>query len=67
MGVTAKDIKKEDRLCMKSLSPEQRHSAKGVFQIHSILPDVNSSNDIEILQVRVNIKETEHDTTFEIC
>ena len=41
-------------------------SAKGVSQIHSPVSGVDFSNNILILQVRVNIKKTEHDTTFEI-
>ena len=49
---------------MKSL---QRHiSAKGVYQIHSPVSGVKFPNNISIPKVRVNIKKTEHDTTFEM-
>ena len=44
----------------------RRHSSKGVFQIHPPVSDFNFSNNISELQVRANIRETEHDTTFEI-
>ena len=43
-------------------------SAKGVSQTKIHPPDsgVNFSNNMSIPQVRVNIKKTEDDTTFEI-
>ena len=43
----------------------QRHSAKGVFRIYHPVAGVNFPNNISISLVRVNIRETEHDTTFE--
>ena len=44
---------------------DQRHSAKGVFQIDHPVAGANFSNNISMSLVRVNIRETEHDTTFE--
>ena len=64
MQVTTKDIKKEGELCMKSPPPEVWRE-KGVFQIQPPISGVNFSNKISIPQVRVNMRETEHDTTFE--
>ena len=46
--------------------PQRHISAKSVSQIHPSVSGVNFSNNISIPQVRVNIKKTEHDTTFEI-
>ena len=64
MQITTKDINKEDRLCMKS-SPEETQCAKGVFQIQPPISGANFSNNISTPQVRVNMRETEHDKTFE--
>ena len=47
-------------------TPTQKHSEKGVFQIHPPVSSVNFSNDRSIPQVRVNIMESKHGTTFEI-
>ena len=47
-------------------SPQRRHSEKGVFQIHSSVSGLNFSNNISVTQVRLNMRETERDTTFEI-
>ena len=44
--------------------PERHISAKGVSQIHPPVSDVNFSSNISIPRVRVDIKKTEHDTTF---
>ena len=63
MQVTTKDVKKEDRLCMKSPPPEA-DCAKGVFQIQMPISGVNFSNNMSKLQARVNMSETEHDTKF---
>ena len=38
-----------------------RHSTKGAFQIYSPVSRLNISNNISLPQVRVSIKETEHD------
>ena len=46
--------------------PQRHISAKGVSQIHPPVFGVNFSNNISIPQVRVNIKKTKHNTTFEI-
>ena len=43
----------------------RRHSAKGVSQIDPV-SGFNFSNNISISQVRINIREGEHGTTFEI-
>ena len=43
-----------------------RHSGKVVFQIHSPVFGLNLPNNISVPQVRVNIREIEHDTIFEI-
>ena len=45
---------------MKLHPPE---CAKSVFQIQP--PSINFSNNVSISQVKVNMNETEHDTTFE--
>ena len=45
--------------------PQRHISAKGVSQIHPPVSSVNFSNNISIPQVRVSIKKTEHDTSFE--
>ena len=37
-----------------------------ISQIHLPVSGVNLSNNISIPQVRVNIKKTEYDTSFEI-
>ena len=50
---------------MKSPTPEAQ-CTEGVFQIQSPICDVYFSNNILILQVSVNKKETELDLTFEI-
>ena len=60
--ITTKDIEKEDRICMKSPPKE----AKVAFQSHSPVSGLSFSNNISVTQVRVNIKETGHDTTFKI-
>ena len=44
---TTKNIRKEDRLCMKSPTPEPL-CAKGVFQIQPCISGVNFSNIISI-------------------
>ena len=64
--ITAKDIKKEDKHCMKSPPQLSKHCVKGVFQIHPPVSGVNFTNNTSIPQFRVNVKETDHDTTFEI-
>ena len=53
------------RLSMKSY-PQRHISAKGVSQIHPPVSGVNFSNNVLIHWVKVNIKKTERDTTFEI-
>ena len=64
MRITTEDIKSEDRLCMKSNL--RRNSEKGVFHIHFPFSGLNFSNNIPVPQVRFNVSETEHNTTFEI-
>ena len=64
MQVTTKDVKKEERLCMKSPPPEVE-CKKGVFQVQTLVSGVIVSNDMSISQAIVNMNETEHDTTFE--
>ena len=62
--VTNKDIKKEDRLCMKS--PPQIYSVQRViFKFKALISGVNFSNNISITQIRVNMTEIKHDKTFE--
>ena len=56
--MTTKDIKREIQ--------GRRHSAKGIFQIHSPVSGLNLSNNISVPRVRVNIREIERDITFEI-
>ena len=60
LRITTKDIKKEDRLCIESPPPDT------FFQIHPYVFRVNFSNNISIPLVRFIIRETEHDTAFEI-
>ena len=48
---------------MKSSPPEVWY-AKGVFQIEPLISSVNFSN-ISVTQVKLNMRETEHETTFE--
>ena len=64
MQVTTKDVKKEDRLSMKS-PPSEVECEKGVFQIQAPVSGVNFSDNMSIPKARVNTSETEHDTTFE--
>ena len=64
MQVTTKNIKKEDRLCMKLTVPKAL-CTKGIFQIQPPISGANFSNNISIPQFRVNMKEIEHDKTFE--
>ena len=54
--VNTKNIKKEDRFCMKSLARETQ-CAKGVFQIQLRISGISFSNNITIPKLR--------DTTFE--
>ena len=65
MPIIAKDIKKEDMLCIKS-QPKERHNAKDFFQVHPPVSSLHFSNNISVPKVRINIRETGHDTTFEI-
>ena len=44
--------------------PLEKYCAKDVFQIQTPISSVNFSNNISIPQVRINIRETKHDTTF---
>ena len=60
LRITTKDIKKEDRLCIESPPPDT------FFQIHPYVFRVNFSNNTSIPLVRFIIRETEHDTAFEI-
>lgn len=62
MQITTKIVKKEDRLGMKT----ETGCAKGVFQNQLPIYDVNISNNKSIPQARVNMNETEKDTTLEI-
>ena len=55
--ITTKDIKEEDRLCMKPPTQARRHSVKGVFQVHLPVSGLKLSNNILVLQVKVNIRE----------
>ena len=64
LQVNTKDIKKGDRLCMKSSIPEAQCS-RGVFQIQHPICSVNFSNNISVPQLKVSTRETEHDMTFE--
>ena len=50
---------------MKSPTPEAQ-CAEGVFQIQARICDFYYSNNISIPQVRINKRETELDSTFEI-
>ena len=62
--ITSFLLKKEDRLYMKSPSPEAEY-AEGVLQIQSPVCGVNFSNNILTTQVRINETETEFESTFE--
>ena len=64
MQVTTKDVKKEDRLRMKSPPPEAEWE-KGIFQIQTLVFGVNFSNNMSISQASVNMSGIEHDITFE--
>ena len=48
------------------LTQGRRHNAKGVLQIHPPVFGLNLLNNISVPWVRVNIREIERDTTFEI-
>ena len=63
--ITIKDIKKEDRICMKSL-PKEGDIVQKVFFKSIPVSGLNLSNNISGPQVRVYIRENERDTTFEI-
>ena len=65
MQVTTKDFKKKIDFAWNLHFPKVE-CAKGVFQIQQPISDVNFSNNMSIPQARVNMSETEHDTTFEI-
>ena len=62
MPITTKDIRKEGR----HENPIQGDIVQGAFQIHLSVSGFNFSNNMPVPQVTVNIRETEHDTTFEI-
>ena len=62
--VATKDIKKEEGFT-RNLHPPETYCVKGVFQIQTTISCVNVSVNISIPQIRVNLRETEHDTTFE--
>ena len=63
MRITTKNTKKEGF----ERNPHPRwHSGIGFFQINPPVAGLNISNNISIPLVRVNIRENEHDTTFEI-
>ena len=64
--ITMKDIKKDDRLCMKSLPQEGGIMQRVFLEIHLPVAGLNLSNNISVPQVRVNIREIERDTSFEI-
>ena len=66
MRITTKDIKKEDKLCMKSQPKEEGMVQRVFFKFNPPVSDLNLSNNISVPQVRVNIREIEHDATFEI-
>ena len=63
--ITIKNIKKEDRICMKSV-PKEGDIVQRAFFKSIPVSGLNLSNDISGPQVRVYIRETERDTTFEI-
>ena len=48
-----------------NLHPLEGECANGVFQIQPFISGDNLSNNMSIPQARVNMNETEHDTTFE--
>ena len=52
---------KKDRFFMKSPTPE----VEGFFQIQPPIYGVNFSNNNPIHQLKVKIREAEHETTFE--
>ena len=66
MQITTKDIKKEDRLCMKSLPKEGGAVERVFFKFITLFSGLNLSNNIPVPQVRVNMKEVGRDATFEI-
>ena len=66
MRITTKDIKKEDRLYITFPPKEGGIVQRVFFQFISAVSGLNLSNNISVPQVRVNMRETEHDTTFEI-
>ena len=66
MRITTKDIKKEDRLCMKSPAKEDGLVQRAFFKFIPLVSGLDLSNNISVPQVRVNIRKIEHDTTFEI-
>lgn len=50
---------------MKSPTPEAQCAMQ--FQMQPPFYGFHFPNDISITQVRVNMRETEHDTIFETC
>ena len=66
MRITTKDIKKEDRLRMKSRPKEEGLVQRVFFKFIPFVSGLDLSNNISVPLVRVNIREIEHDTTFEI-
>ena len=66
--ITTKDIKKEDRLFMKSPTKEGGIVQRVFFKFIPPPPvsGLNLSINISAPQLRVKIRKIEHDTTFEI-
>ena len=65
MQITTKDIKREDRLCIKS-PPKEGGIVQRVFFKFIPVSGLNLSNNISVPQVKVSVREIEHDTTFQI-
>ena len=62
--ITTKDIKMKTDFAWNPRS--SRHSAKSIFEIYPPVSGLNFSINMSVSQVRVKIRETERDTTFEI-
>ena len=64
MQVTTKDVEKR-RQALHKISTREAECAKGVIQIQPPISGVNFSSNMSIPQARVNMNQTEYDTTFE--
>ena len=66
MLITTKDIKKKIQVLHEKCPPKEGGIVQRVFfKFIAPVSGLNLSNNLSVTQVRVNIREIEHDTTFE--